>query len=217
MSSYVINSPHLLDDKRVEFILTEAGLGLGCTFKDALFVKKLMKDLKINVPIKKTEIKPYRCFYYSEYPSKKEHWQDRWSICWKVIIHAEKKIKWDPASNEIKTEALGTKKIPRPADTENVGCLIISDFIDLKKIEAVKKAIVNDAKLQEEQSKLKVGKPVISETWTQSIRKKKFHQLILDVGSFDSKYYEAGPKYSERFMKICEDHKGLTHFYHLMK
>ena len=214
MESYIIHSPHLLNEKGIEFVLTEGGYGLFMLYKDKPFIEKLLVDLNIKNSIKDYEIKPFRCFYFSEYPD--ESWEDKWYICWKVIVSFREKILLKYKSNNIGTNANGLKEIEWfPNQNKKIACLVISDFKSEEELERAKKSILLNSDLKKLQAKFKAEKPIFSRAITENASKKKFFQLIINLGEFTSKYYKDGANYSQEIIKVCQENKGETHFYHL--
>jgi len=215
--SYIISNPHLFAKNQVQFVLQEAGLGLFCAYSDNGFAQKLMQAIEIESHIEHFEIKPYRCFYYSNYISRNDSWQDRWYAFWKVIITTQESITLKTFTEEIPVSAFGTEVINHPTDAEPTGCLVIADFESESDRDKAELKIINHFFSENLKNRQQNIVPVSTKTETYSFtKKKKFFQLIIDLGFFEAKFFENGAQEAEIAIDICKQHKGRTHHYHLL-
>jgi hypothetical protein len=215
--SYIICHPHLLNENQVQFVLQEAGLGLFHAYSDPDFACKLLQAIEIEADIEQFEIKPYRCYYYSHYQSSKYPWYDRWYAFWKVIISTLQPIVLKTFMEEIPLEAFGSEIINHPNESDSTGCLVIADFESEENRDYAEEKIVKHFFSQNLATRQLNIVPAIThnETYTFA-KKKKFYQLIIDLGFCKAKFFENGAQDANIAIDICQMYKGKTHHYHLL-
>jgi len=120
-------------------------------------------------------------------------------------------------TEEIPVSAFGSEVINHPTDAEPTGCLVIADFESESDRDKAELKIINHFFSENLKNRQQNIVPVSTKTETYSFtKKKKFFQLIIDLGFFEAKFFENGAQEAEIIIDICQQYKGRTHHYHLL-
>ncbi|KAF3889801.1 MULTISPECIES: hypothetical protein [Nostocales] len=173
------------------------------------FFETLLKDMGIEGEVVNWLLKPYRSNYYTDYLGEAD-WHDVWQIVWKARVVTVEEIstflEWEETYIESEAIDESASLSHTITDTATIGCLIVADFKSLATLIKTTKAIAN-ANFSEIQHKYSVSPPIFNYSLS-----KKYKQLQIDIGQFQSDFFLQGADYAEQILEICKQAGGTVNY-----
>ena len=205
--SYWIWDPHVPRGApdSVEFVLTPSDVGPPSASKR--FVVAVLRDMGLEVGVRKVTKETFRASYYTDYLKSKD-WRDVWPIVWRYRIETDReRVRLRVDERDTETDAFAGTTIEDPDGPPSARCLVVADFGTERAAREAEKAIVGTS-LSEYQSRYRVDPPQVRRFGI----KPKYVQLQFDIGRFPLEFYSSGADYAAAVGELCRRQRGTLHF-----